>query len=137
MVRIQLRYEGGLRCSARHEPSGRTLVTDAPEDNHGRGETFSPTDLVATAFGACVMTIMGIHAEREGLSLEGLSVRIDKIMSSEPPRRIARLEAVFTMPAGLPERARRALEHCADVCPVRLSLHSSCELPVRFEYPDS
>jgi putative redox protein len=136
MVRIHLKYQGGLRCGARHEPSGMTLVTDAPVDNQGKGETFSPTDLVATALGACVMTIMGIYAERERLSLEGLEVRIDKIMSSEPPRRIARLDAVFTMPAGLPEKARKVLERCAEVCPVRLSLHPSCEVPVRFEYPD-
>jgi putative redox protein len=136
LVRIDLAYQGQLSCRAEHGPSGSVLDTDAPVDNQGKGETFSPTDLVATALGACVMTIMGIYAQREGISLEGMKGRVEKTMSGELPRRIARLEAVFSMPPGLSPKARQCLERCAETCPVRLSLHPSCEVPVRFEYPD-
>ncbi|MFM7109189.1 MAG: OsmC family protein, partial [Planctomycetaceae bacterium] len=91
MVKISTSYEGGLRCRATHGPSGTTLVTDAPVDNHGKGESFSPTDLVATAFGACMMTVMGIVAERHGVNLAGMTVETEKVMTAQPPRRIAAL----------------------------------------------
>jgi len=112
------------------------LTTDAPLDNQGRGEAFSPTDLVATAVGSCVATIMGIYAKREGVSLEGLEIRVEKTMSPASPRRIARLDLDVRMPAGLSARHRSALERCADACPVRLSIHPDIEVPIRFEYPD-
>lgn len=136
MVQIDVRYEGGLRCRAHHGPSGVELTTDAPVDNQGRGEAFSPTDLVATALGACIFTIMGIYAEREGVDLEGMKATVGKIMSSEGPRRIARLEVVIDMPPGLEPKHRRAMERCAEVCPVRLSLKAETEVPVTFRYPD-
>ena len=91
MVTITVNYEGNLRCKATHGPSGTTLITDAPTDNHGKGESFSPTDLVATALPACVLTIMGIAAQKHGLNLEGMSAVTTKEMSAAPPRRIARL----------------------------------------------
>ncbi len=136
MVRIDIDYRGRLRCGARHAPSGETLTTDAPVDNQGRGETFSPTDLVATALGTCVATIMGIYAERNGIALEGMRAVVEKEMTSEAPRRIARLSLAFRMPPGLSAGARTSLEAFVDACPVRRSLHPSIEVPIRFEYPD-
>jgi putative redox protein len=136
MIRIDIEYEDGLRCRARHVPSGETLKTDAPVDNKGRGESFSPTDLVATALGTCVCTIMGIYADRDGFSLKGMSVHVSKHMTQEGPRRIERLELEFRMPAGLEAKRRQALERCVSVCPVRLSLHPEIEVPVTFQYPD-
>ena len=136
MVEIDVEYEGGLRCRAIHGPSGKTLTTDAPVDNHGQGESFSPTDLAATALGACILTIMGIYAEREGIPLDGLKAHVGKVMSTDPPRRIARCEITITMPAGLNPRHRKALECCAETCPVRQSLKTEIEVPVEFRYPD-
>ncbi|NIP97177.1 MAG: OsmC family protein, partial [Akkermansiaceae bacterium] len=92
MVEIEINYEGQLRCGAEHGPSKDTLKTDAPVDNHGRGEAFSPTDLVATALGSCMLTIMGIVAQRDGIPLEGSRARVVKHMSTDTPRRIAKLE---------------------------------------------
>ena len=88
MVTITSHYSGGLRCTATHGPSGVTLITDAPVDNHGKGESFSPTDLVATAVANCMMTVMAIAAERHGIDLKGTSVTIGKEMSADLPRRI-------------------------------------------------
>jgi putative redox protein len=136
MVRMDIDYQGGLRCTARHGPSGMTLTTDAPVDNQGRGEAFSPTDLASTALGACVATIMGIYAEREGIALEGMKVGVEKTMSAEPPRRISRVELFFKMPAGISAKHRVALERCVEACPVRRSLHPEVEVPAHFEYPD-
>lgn len=136
MVRIDVEYQGGLRCRARHGPSGNALQTDAPLDNQGRGEAFSPTDLAATALGSCVMTIMGIYAAREGIPLEGMTVQVDKVMTIEGPRRIARIELEFRMPAGIRPKQRLCLERCVDLCPVRLSLNPEIEVPATFHYPD-
>ena len=134
MVEIRMQYEGGLRCRAVHGPSGAELVTDAPTDNHGKGASFSPTDLVATALGTCVLTTMGIVAERHGWVLDGSSARVVKVMVSEPTRRIGRLELVVTLPVALDERARTTLERTAHTCPVHRSLGEGVELPMRFEY---
>jgi putative redox protein len=136
MVRIEATYQGDLRCEAVHGPSGRTLTTDAPVDNHGKGETFSPTDLVATALGTCMATIMGLYADREGIDLDGMTLQIDKEMCTTTPRRIARLAVVFRMPSGIEAKARAALAACADRCPVKLSLHPDIEVSMRFDYPD-
>ena len=117
MVQINVTYQGGLRCQAVHGPSGTTLVTDAPVDNHGKGESFSPTDLVATALGACIPTVMGIVAEREKIDLTGMRVTVQKEMSAEPPRRIARLAT----PDRDAHRADRAAEGQAGEGGVQLS----------------
>lgn len=134
MVEIRVRYEGGLRCQATHGPSATTLATDAPVDNQGRGESFSPTDLVATALGTCMLTTMGIVAERHGWDLKGSRARVEKVMVSEPVRRIGRLDLVVVLPAALDERARTTLERTALTCPVHRSLGEGVELPMRFEY---
>lgn len=97
MVKTKTTYEGGLHCSMVHEPSGATLSTDAPVDNNGKGESFSPTDLVGAALAGCMSTIMGIVAERKGINLEGMTVEVAKHMNADP-RRIGKLEVVITVP---------------------------------------
>jgi uncharacterized OsmC-like protein len=123
MVEIKLQYEGGLHCRAVHTPSGNTLTTDAPVDNNGRGESFSPTDLVATAFASCIATVMGIVANRKNLALEGLHVTVRKIMSQDAPRRIGRLELDIEMPLPADHPERPLLESAARGCPVHHSIH--------------
>lgn len=134
MVKIDLEYTGGLHCSATHGPSGRTLETDAPVDNHGRGESFSPTDLVATALGACISTIMGIYAENHGLDLAGMKLTVSKEMTATPPRRIARITTEIWLPAGVKKDV--ALERAAATCPVHASLHPEVEKPILFHYAE-
>lgn len=134
MVRIEIDYAGALRCSATHAPSRKQLFTDAPVDNHGRGESFSPTDLVATALGACMLTIMGIYAERHGIDLRGARVSVGKEMTAAPPRRIARLACEIRVPLPPTHPQREALERAALTCPVHQSLHPEIEKPVRFTW---
>ena len=138
MVNLQVSYQGELRCSATHGPSGKQLTTDAPVDNHGRGETFSPTDLVATALGSCLLTVMGIAARAKQINIDGTHVSVDKEMTAQLPRRIARLTTVVTFPAsvtaGIGDADRRQLETIAENCPVRLSLASSVEVPMTFKW---
>jgi putative redox protein len=122
MTRIDSRYSGQLRCHSQHGPSGSTVETDAPTDNQGKGERFSPTDLVATALSTCMLTIMGIVAERHGLDLKGTSARVEKTMTSEAPRRIAQLTMWVQLPAGLEPQQRALLQRAAENCPVKLSL---------------
>jgi uncharacterized OsmC-like protein len=132
MVSLTSTYEGGLRCRAVHGPSGTALVTDAPTDNHGKGESFSPTDLVATALGACMMTVMGIVAERHGVDLTGMTAETEKVMTAQPPRRIASLRTrlVIPLPADHPHRER--LETAARACPVHASLHPEIDAAIEF-----
>lgn len=136
MVDIYLRYESNLRCTARHGPSAATFSTDAPVDNQGRGESFSPTDLVATALGSCMLTVMGILAHKRGWDIAGIDVRVQKEMTKSMPRKIERLRVDFTVPAGVREAldldAKKVLEHAANTCPVRLSIAESIDVPVAF-----
>ncbi|RSK46363.1 OsmC family protein [Hymenobacter perfusus] len=127
------RYAGHLRTEATHVASGNTILTDAPVDNHGRGEAFSPTDLVSAALGSCMMTIMGIVAERHGVDLTGVSWDVTKHMLAEP-RRIGQLDVTFRLPASLPEKERTILENAARTCPVALSLNPEIRQEVRFLY---
>ncbi len=135
MIPIAITYQGQLRCQATHGPSRSTLITDAPTDNHGRGESFSPTDLVATGLGVCMSTIMGIVAERDGIPLAGMQVEVEKHMSAAP-RRIARIVVRFVMPRGLATDQRQKLERAAHTCPVALSLAADIHQEVSFNYPD-
>ncbi len=135
MVEITVRYEGELRCSARHGPSGTTLLTDAPIDNHGKGESFSPTDLLAAALPACMMTIMGIVAAREGVDLRGMTATTHKVMSTDAPRRIASLRTVISLPIPADSPHRAKLEQAAHTCPVSKSLMESIDAGVDFVYP--
>ena len=138
MVNQHLKYEGDLRCSAVHGPSNQQLVTDAPVDNHGRGETFSPTDLVGTALGSCLLTVMGIAARSKQLELKGTSVHVVKEMTVERPRRIARLTVEVTFPADVSRQVdastRSELERIALNCPVRLSISDKVEVPMTFDW---
>ncbi|MEQ8767797.1 MAG: OsmC family protein [Planctomycetota bacterium] len=134
MVEITVVYQGSLHTEATHGPSSRQLETDAPKDNEGRGESFSPTDLVATALGSCMLTVMGIVALRRNWPLEGASVRVEKHMVADPVRRIGKLVAEFKMPAALDNQARHALERAAHTCPVHQSLHPDVVKDIRFVY---
>ena len=116
-------YQGDLHCVAVHGPSGSQLPTDAPADNQGRGEAFSPTDLVATALGTCILTTMAICARHQGIELAGARAAVAKEMSAEAPRRIARLSVRITMPLPADHPQRHALQAAADACPARRSLH--------------
>ena len=134
VVRIDLVYEGGLRTRAVHGPSGVALATDAPKDNEGKGESFSPTDLLATALGSCMMTIMGIAARRRGVALEGAKVSLEKHMVADPQRRVGRLDVAFDMPAGVGAEDRSVLERAALACPVHKSLSPRIEVAVSFRW---
>ncbi|NUM35985.1 MAG: OsmC family protein [Candidatus Brocadiae bacterium] len=133
MVNITIAYEGDLRCTAIHSPSKSVLQTDAPVDNKGKGESFSPTDLVATALGTCVATIMGIYAREHGIDLSGMKLEVQKIMQ-ENPRRIGKLHTKISLPASLEAKQRKALETAAKHCPVHKSLHPDIEIIMDFEY---
>jgi putative redox protein len=134
MVSIELAYEGDLHCKAVHGPSGTVLYTDAPKDNQGRGESFSPTDLVATALGGCILTILGIQARTLGLQLEGTTARVEKEMATEGVRRIARLTVHVHVPTAVDEVTRVKLERAAHTCPVHKSLHPEIEKPIVFTW---
>ena len=129
-------YSGNLRTEARHERSGNTLITDAPLDNNGRGEAFSPTDLVATALGSCMATIMGIRAEREGIDLSGLRWQVTKHMSTNAPRRITAIDIHLEWDgahAASPEQ-RAILKKAALTCPVAESLHQDIQQNISFNF---
>ena len=132
MVPISVRYEGDLRSTAVHGPSSQTLITDAPVDNHGRGESFSPTDLVATALGTCMATIIGIVAKRKNLDIGGMKVRVEKHMSADSPRRIVRLPVTIELPLPANHPERSLLEASAHGCPVAHSVHPDIDKPVTF-----
>ena len=136
LTSIQCSYSGDLRCQAVHGPSGSELSTDAPTDNQGRGERFSPTDLVATALASCILTVMGIVAERKGWPLAGATARVEKRMSSEGPRRIAALEVWISLPADLLNRLNgqelALLRQAADTCPVKQSLGDSVAITLHW-----
>ena len=128
MVEIKLSYEGDLHCSAVHGPSGNILVTDAPVDNNGRGQAFSPTDLLATALGSCMATVVGIVAKRKEIAVEGMAVTVRKFMSDDQPRRVKRLELDLVMPLPASHPDRKLLESAARGCPVHHSIHPDIEV---------
>jgi len=134
MVEVQIAYLGELRCEATHGPSGTKLITDAPTDNMGKGQSFSPTDLVAVALGTCILTTMGIVAQRHKLDLSGTRVKVTKEMVTAPLRRIGRLPVEIHVPRELGEEDRRRLEHAAHTCPVHKSLHPDVDAPVVFKW---
>ncbi len=133
-VQIDCQYEGDLHCTAVHGPSASRMATDAPADNQGRAETFSPTDRVATALGTCMLTIMGIYARPRNIRIEGARAVVEKEMTKTPPRRIARLNLRIQLPATLTEKQRGGLEIAARGCPVAASLHPDVEVALSFEY---
>lgn len=136
MPTVKTTYLGDLRTDSTHLQSGNNLITDAPTDNMGKGEAFSPTDLLATATGTCILTTMAIVAQRDEIELAGSEVEVTKIMTQTPPRRIARLEINLKMKSNIalsPEQIQK-LENTAHKCPVSLSLHPDVEQVLMFEW---
>src|SRR5579871_4224192 len=132
MVSIALEYQGDLHCKAVHGPSGTELTTDAPKDNQGLGESFSPTDLVATALGSCMLTVMGIMARTLGVDITSAKAHVEKEMANAPVRRIGKLTVTLTMPAGISDENKVKLERAAHTCPVHKSLHPDVQMPIEF-----
>ncbi len=134
MPTIETVYSGELRTRAVHTASGSSLITDAPVDNQGRGEAFSPTDLLATALGSCMLTIMGIAARTHGLNIDGARLEITKIMRSDP-RRVGEINVVFHFEGmEINEHGRTILERAAKTCPVALSLHPELLQTLEFRW---
>lgn len=131
MVKMSIEYTGGLHCDAVHGPSQAKVATDAPADNQGKGDAFSPTDLVATALGTCIATTMAIVAERHGVELKGMTVSVGKEMASDP-RRISRLTTAVHLPLPQDHPQRELLEKAALGCPVHRSLAPEMERPTNF-----
>lgn len=132
MATVTAKYLGDLRVECIHEASGTRILTDAPVDNHGKGEAFSPTDLCATAVAACAMTIIGIYGKSHNVNVEGTHMEITKIMSTNP-RRIGEIIITFTMPANeYTDKEKLMIERAAHTCPVHLSLHP--DVVQRFEF---
>ena len=134
MVEFEIFYEGGLHCTAKHGPSGAAIETDAPVDNHGRGEAFSPTDLCAASLGACMLTILGIAADKHGVDITGAKGRAGKAMSSDLPRRIGKISIDLEIPLPPDHPARAGLETAAMSCPVHHSLHPDIEKVVNWNW---
>ncbi|MDC6353657.1 MULTISPECIES: OsmC family protein [Robiginitalea] len=126
-------YMGGLRTECTHLRSGSVYLTDAPTDNHGKGEAFSPTDTVATGLANCMLTVMGIKARDMDVALEGSLAEVTKHMSAAP-RRISRIEVDLYLPKGVGEKDRKILERTGRTCPVMLSLHEDIEKDIRFHW---
>ena len=135
-VEITANYIGTLGVSAKHGPSGAALTTDAPLDNGGKGESFSPTDLVATAFASCVLTILALVGERHDLDLKDATAVTSKVMIAAPVRRIASLKTTVTIPAGRVEdlEMRKRIEAAALKCPVHQSIHPEIDASIEFVY---
>lgn len=136
MVEMTIEYQGDLSCRAVHGPSGTVLTTDAPLDNMGKGQSFSPTDLLATALGTCILTILGIVAQRHDLDLRGTKLVVRKEMTSQPVRRVGCLTVDVHVPVNLSPEDRRRLEHAAEICPVKRSLHPDTKVEIRFSWGD-
>jgi putative redox protein len=130
-------YKGELRTEGLHLKSGKTVITDAPPDNNGRGEAYSPTDLVSSALASCMLTIMGIVANREGLDLVDMKAEIIKVMASSP-RKIAEIAVAITLPESkikkLSDKQKEVLKRAAETCPVALSLHPDIKQNLSFNF---
>ncbi len=128
------KYLGGLRTEVRHSSSGQSFITDAPVDNNGKGEAFSPTDTVCAALSSCMMTLMGIYAERENINLEGMHSTITKHMAANP-RRISKIEIDFVWPnPEATDHQKEMLRRAALTCPVSFSLHPDIEQVITFSF---
>ncbi len=133
-MHIKSKYLGDLRTTATHLQSGNNIITDAPTDNNGKGEAFSPTDLVAGSLASCMMTIMGIHARKNGYDIDGMTSETQKIMKSDP-RVISKVRINFSWPdCNLPDEEIEVLKQKAITCPVALSLHPDIGQEVTFDF---
>ena len=133
MPDIKIVYSGSLRTKATHIQSGDTIITDAPTDNNGKGEAFSPTDLFASSLGSCMLTIMGITAQTHGLDIEGSTVHINKIMGTNP-RRVASLDITIDINGELNEKDKKILIKAAKHCPVSKSIHPDIDEQITFNF---
>lgn len=133
MVKVNVIYQGEKHCSLTHGPSGSRIETDAPKDNNGKGERFSPTDLIGAALASCILTTIAIIGEKKGLSFEGATAEVEKEMTAAP-RRIGSLKMKVTLPSSLTDDQRRECEEIALNCPVHRSLHPDIQLPIIFIY---
>lgn len=134
MITVKTKYLGDLRAESRHLQSGNRLITDAPTDNQGKGEAFSPTDLLATSLGSCILTIMGIKARDHGIDITGTEVEITKIMAAEP-RRVGEVIVEFFFPdRSYTEEEKKLVESVAGSSPVPLSLHPDLKQTLRFHW---
>jgi uncharacterized OsmC-like protein len=133
MVEMNALYTGEKHCELTHGPSGAVISTDAPKDNNGRGEAFSPTDLLAASLGVCMLTVMGIQADQKGWDMKGASAKVIKEMAANP-RRVSKITVHIQMPAHLNTETRSHLEKTALSCPVKYSLHPDIVLDIKFSY---
>jgi putative redox protein len=134
MVATRVEYQGDLHCKAVHEPSGTVLTTDAPKDHHGRGESFSPTDLVAAALGSCILSMMGIMARSLKLDINGATATVEKEMASAPVRKLEKLTVKIHLPQSLSDEHKQRLEKAAYTCPVHKALEPSVQMPIEFTW---
>jgi putative redox protein len=134
MVAIQFEYQGDLHCKTVHVPSGTVLCTDAPKDNQGRAESFSPTDLVATAIGSCMLTVMGIMARTLAIDIAGATATVEKEMTPTAPRRIKSLDVKISVPGAISPENQKKFERAAHTCPVHQSLHPDIQTTIAFTW---
>ncbi len=133
MSTSKVTYLGNLRTENEHLQSGNKFITDAPTDNNGKGEAFSPTDTVATGLANCMITMMGIKARDNNVNMDGTTAVVTKTMAANP-RRISKVEVVLNFPAGIDEKSKKILEHTARTCPVLYSLHPDIEKIIDFNW---
>lgn len=137
MGELAVEYQGRLRCRTVHEESGAAIITDAPRDNHGLGEGFSPSDLLGVALGSCILSVLGIVARNHELDIAGARATVEKEMASLPSRAITRLAVTIHMPRLLADDHIRRLEAAAHTCPVHRSLHPDLDAPIRFVWGEA
>lgn len=135
MTKMKTVYNGNLRTEVTHEQSGTKIITDAPLDNHGKGESFSPTDLLASALGCCMLTIMGVSAQSYGFNIDGTTIETEKIMGTNP-RRVVEIKLNITFPAGsnYTPQQKRLIESAAKTCPVANSINPEIKKSIIFNY---
>lgn len=133
MITSSVTYKGALRTVSVHLRSGNEIITDAPVDNNGKGEAFSPTDTVATALASCMLTIMGVKANAKEINIEGATAEVTKTMGVNP-RRITKIEVIFELPFNFDEAIKTILERAALTCPVYHSLNNDIEKDVTFNW---
>ena len=136
MVEAHISYEGVFRCTAMHGPSGDFIQTDAPKDNLGKGEAFSPTDLFATSLGVCGITTIAIKMKDIDLNIDGTRVRVEKHMSTGQPRKVSKIVVEYNFPPGVPANHRKTIKKIAETCPVALSMNSEIEKVYIYNFPD-
>lgn len=136
MVKMNIVYEGGLHCQLTHGPSGSVIETDAPVDNHGKGERFSPTDMLCASLGACILTTLGIWGNKHGVNVDGSKAQVIKEMVTEPTRRVGKITVNMQMAKGIPQEKRVMVERVAHACPVHKSLHPDVVVELNIAYSD-